>query len=148
MPQLRTLPLAVGLSFGLFVSFALYTRPHAFRVYPSHVPASYTNSSSSDPAPDVDPITNATLGFEKVFAVGLAERSDKRDALALISSLTGFKIDWVEGVRGESVVDKALPFGVNRTVLWENNLGSWRSHMNAIRTLVNPLSCFFAGLEI
>jgi len=51
------------------------------------------------------------LGFEKIFAIGLPERSDKRDALALTSSLTGFKIDWVDGVKGESVPDKALPFG-------------------------------------
>lgn len=31
--------------------------------------------------------------------------------------------------------------GTNRTVLWENNLGSWRSHMNAIRAIIeNRLS--------
>ena len=77
---------------------------------------------------------NSTLGFEKVFAVGLPERSDKRDALALASRLTGFEIEWVDGVRGEEVPDKALPFGVDRVQLWENNLGSWRGHMNAIRT--------------
>lgn len=46
--------------------------------------------------------------------VGLPERSDKRDALALTSSLTGFKIDWIDGVRGQTIPDKALPFGVNR----------------------------------
>lgn len=32
--------------------------------------------------------------------------------------------------------DKALPFGVDRVALWENNLGSWRGHMDAIRTYV------------
>lgn len=83
---------------------------------------------------DAELAINETLGFERVFAVGLTERSDKRDALALISSLTGFKIDWIGGVRGETVVDKALPFGVDRVKLWENNVGSWRGHMNAIRT--------------
>ncbi|KAK0113804.1 hypothetical protein ONS95_014053 [Cadophora gregata] len=88
------------------------------------------------PAAETDPAINETLGFERVFAVGLSERSDKRDALTLISSLTGFKIQWIEGVRGESVADKALPFGVDRVKLWENNLGSWRGHMNAVRTVV------------
>ena len=79
-------------------------------------------------------IENNTLGFERVFAVGLPERSDKRDALALTSSLTGFKTDWVDGVRGQTILDKALPFGVDRLKLWESNLGSWRGHMNAVRT--------------
>ncbi|KAF8866244.1 hypothetical protein BDZ45DRAFT_710845 [Acephala macrosclerotiorum] len=67
-------------------------------------------------------ITNNTLGFQKIF----------RDALALISSLTGFSVDCIGGVQGQSVPDKALPFGVDRVKLWENNLGSWRGHMNAI----------------
>lgn len=79
-------------------------------------------------------IENNTLGFERVFAVGLPERSDKRDALALTSSLTGFRTDWVDGVRGQTILDKALPFGVDRLKLWESNLGSWRGHMNAVRT--------------
>lgn len=36
-------------------------------------------------------------------------------------------------MRGESVPDKALPFGVDRVELWENNVGSWRGHLNAVR---------------
>lgn len=68
--------------------------------------------------------------------MGLPERSDKRDALTLISSLTGFEIDWVDGVKGESVTDKAMPYGADRVKLWESNLGSWRGHMNAVRKYV------------
>lgn len=68
-----------------------------------------------------------------MLAVGLPERSDKRDALTLISSLTGFKIEWVDGVKGETIKDKAVPYGVDRAKLWESNLGSWRGHMNAVR---------------
>ncbi|KAI0480504.1 hypothetical protein GGR56DRAFT_687682 [Xylariaceae sp. FL0804] len=80
--------------------------------------------------------TNETLGFSKIFVVGLPERSDKRDALALTSALTGFHLDFVDGVRGETIPDKAVPFGVDRHSLWETNLGSWRGHMNAIRRIV------------
>ncbi|ETS84025.1 hypothetical protein PFICI_05901 [Pestalotiopsis fici W106-1] len=87
----------------------------------------------ASPTVDIDRVTNDTLGFSKVFVVGLPERTDKRDAIALTSSLTGFHVEWVDGVRGETVVDKALPFGVDRKELWENNLGSWRGHMNAVR---------------
>lgn len=82
---------------------------------------------------DFADIANETLGFEKVFVVGLKERSDKRDALALSSALTGFKLEWVDGVRGETIPNKAVPAGVDRKALWETNLGSWRGHMNAVR---------------
>lgn len=82
---------------------------------------------------DINRVTNGTLGFGKVFVVGLPERTDKRDAMVLASSLTGFDVEWVDGVRGESIPDKAVPFGVNRVKLMEGNLGSWRGHMNAIR---------------
>ncbi|OIW26394.1 hypothetical protein CONLIGDRAFT_662915 [Coniochaeta ligniaria NRRL 30616] len=81
-------------------------------------------------------VTNATLGFARVFAVGLPERSDKRDALALASALTGFRVDWISGVRGESIPDKAVPLGVDRKKLMETNLGSWRGHMDAVRRIV------------
>lgn len=81
-------------------------------------------------------IENSTLGFQKVLAIGLSERSDKRDALALTNSLTGFKIYWIDGVRGQSIPNKALPFGVDRVKLWETDLGSWRGHMNAVQTIV------------
>lgn len=82
---------------------------------------------------DINRVTNATLGFGKVFVVGLPDRTDKRDAMALASSLTGFDVEWVDGVRGEDVPDKAVPFKVDRKKLTETNLGSWRGHMNAVR---------------
>lgn len=48
--------------------------------------------------------------FEKVFVIGLPERSDKRDALTLMSSLTGFRLSWIDGVAGNTIPNKALPF--------------------------------------
>ncbi|RYP03756.1 hypothetical protein DL764_004931 [Monosporascus ibericus] len=81
-------------------------------------------------------VFNATLGFEKVFIIGLPERSDKRDALSLMASMTGLRLTWIDGVRGSSIPDKALPFGWDRKVMPDANLGSWRSHINAIRLIV------------
>ncbi|KAH7369750.1 hypothetical protein BKA65DRAFT_561042 [Rhexocercosporidium sp. MPI-PUGE-AT-0058] len=127
MLQPRTFPVGIGLFFSLLVLYLIYT------------PKSHSLQEITTTTADVVPAINGTLGFERVFAVGLSERSDKRDALALISSLTGFKIDWVEGVHGNTVIDKALPFGVDRVKLWENNLGSWRGHMNAIRTRIRSI---------
>ncbi|KAI5920283.1 hypothetical protein F4810DRAFT_683368 [Camillea tinctor] len=85
---------------------------------------------------DISRVTNATLGFSKIFVVGLPERTDKRDAIALTSALTGFRLDFVDGVKGEVIPDKAVPLGVDRGALMESNLGSWRGHMNAIRRIV------------
>lgn len=86
--------------------------------------------------PSTNRVTNSTLGFGKIFVIGLPERSDKRDALTLASALTGFEVDWIPGVRGESIPDKAVPLGVDRKKLMETNLGSWRGHMHAVRRIV------------
>ncbi|KAI1133193.1 hypothetical protein F5Y10DRAFT_229611 [Nemania abortiva] len=83
-----------------------------------------------------EPAANETLGFSNIFVVGLPERTDKRDAMVLTSALTGFHIEFINGVKGESIPDSAVPFGVDRHALMETNLGSWRGHMNAIRRIV------------
>ncbi|KAI0850260.1 glycosyltransferase family 25 protein [Daldinia vernicosa] len=122
-------------AFFLVACFVLFTPPStSYHNTPpsSTVPLRIDRSSP----PDVNRVANGTLGFEKIFVVGLPERSDKRDAIALTSALTGFAVDWVDGVRGETVPDKAVPFGADRKKLWETNLGSWRGHMNAIRRIV------------
>ncbi|KAI0122332.1 glycosyltransferase family 25 protein [Daldinia grandis] len=123
-------------AFFLVACFVLFTprsTPYHYQ-YHHHTPPSSRIDRSS--AADINRVANGTLGFEKIFAVGLPERSDKRDAIALTSTLTGFAVDWVDGVRGETVPDKAVPFGADRKKLWETNLGSWRGHMNAIRRIV------------
>ncbi|KAL9107369.1 MAG: hypothetical protein Q9227_007734 [Pyrenula ochraceoflavens] len=48
--------------------------------------------------------------FGKIFAINLPERTDHRDALLLAGTLTGLEIDIVNGIRGETVEDKALPY--------------------------------------
>lgn len=100
--------------------------------------SSSTSSSLSDEeareAAHVAAIHNATLGFEKIFVVNLPERTDKRDALSLVSALTDIKLTWTSALRGTSVPDKALPLGVDRKGWRDGGIGSWRSQMNAIRT--------------
>ncbi|KAK8075774.1 glycosyltransferase family 25 protein [Apiospora hydei] len=85
---------------------------------------------------DIARIQNATLGFEKVFVINLPDRTDKRDALSLVAALTGIQLDWVRALRGADVPDKALPLGVDRQGWRDGGIGSWRSQMNAIRTMV------------
>lgn len=82
---------------------------------------------------DFGRVANRTLGFEKVIAIGLPERSDKRDALDLMASLSGFDVDWVDGVKSSAIPAKAVPFGIDVSKVQDNFLGSWRGHMDAIR---------------
>ncbi|KAK8850952.1 glycosyltransferase family 25 protein [Apiospora arundinis] len=96
----------------------------------------YTGQRVAAQEDDVARIQNATLGFQKVFVVNLPDRTDKRDALSLVGTLTGIKLDWVRALRGVDVPDKALPLGVDRQGWRDGGIGSWRSQMNAIRTMV------------
>lgn len=55
------------------------------------------------------PATNSTLGFQKIFAISLPQRTDRQDALTLMSVLSGLEIDIAPGVRGEDVLEKTVP---------------------------------------
>ncbi|KAI1454652.1 glycosyltransferase family 25 protein [Annulohypoxylon moriforme] len=156
MAALRQPPkhIVIGLvAFFLTACFLVFTprstdvNPHYIDHGASHTPLASSPGKTdrlygkdykgnSSPA-DINRVTNETLGFEKVLIVGLPERTDKRDAIALTSSLTGFRVEWVDGVKGETVPDKAVPYGADRKKLWETNLGSWRGHMNAVRKIIS-----------
>ena len=64
----------------------------------------------------------------------MPERSDKRDAMTLAASLTGFNVDYVDGIRGDTIPNKSLPIGQEDRKMTNQRLGSWRAHMNTIRT--------------
>ncbi|KAL9026022.1 MAG: hypothetical protein Q9180_007553 [Flavoplaca navasiana] len=83
-------------------------------------------------------VTNRTLGFEKILAVGLPERSDRRDTLTMTATVNDIKLEWVDAVKGSEMNKKAWPAHwntgkVNRTLA---ELGNWRSHLNAVRRVV------------
>ena len=149
--KLAILVISICLSFSLLVK--LGNKP-AFR------PVSWTFETVPEYGlKSLENIQNSTLGvrcggqesqldltlihpwqFEKILALNLPERGDKRDALSLAASLTNITIDYVDGVKGESVVNKSLPLGQERRKFPEPMLGSWRAHMNAIRTYVTSRS--------
>jgi len=147
-----SLPQRTRQIFGFLGAFAIIISIYCIaNSAPSYSPSIRTSNNNGVPhtphklygkeykgssTPDINRVTNDTLGFSKIFVVGLPERTDKRDALALTAALTGFHVDFVDGVKGESIPDKAVPLGIDRHALMENNLGSWRGHMNAIRRIV------------
>lgn len=72
--------------------------------------------------------------FQKVYVINLPSRSDRRDTMALAGALTGVKFDWIDGVSGDDVPDTVLPADSLDKRLSKGNKGSWRAHMNALRT--------------
>ncbi|KAF4638077.1 hypothetical protein G7Y89_g39 [Cudoniella acicularis] len=87
--------------------------------------------SSSKSRPTRTGTMNETLGFQEIFVVNLPERTDRRDGMILASALSGIKIEFIDAVKGQDILDKALPPG-GRGGMPEPNIGSWRGHMNAI----------------
>lgn len=71
--------------------------------------------------------------FGAIYVINLPARTDRRDALALMSSLNGLDLEYIEGKTGYEVLDKALPPPATHSNLLSGNLGSWRGHLNAIR---------------
>ena len=69
----------------------------------------------------------------------MPERSDKLDRFSLASSVTRFKFEIIEGVKGESVQNKSLPslIGLQKKPRARNNIvGCWRAHLNFAQTIV------------
>jgi hypothetical protein len=54
-------------------------------------------------------LISCDIQFSRIFVVALPERSDKRDAISMSASLTGVKFDWVDGVNGDLIPEKAVP---------------------------------------
>ncbi|CAI7631561.1 unnamed protein product [Penicillium glandicola] len=82
-------------------------------------------------------IQNRTLGFEHIYAISMKERTDKRDFLTLAASVSGFKVEWLDGVRPDDLHPKAMPDGLDPSIVKPTVLACWRAHMNA---LVNVIS--------
>ncbi|RDW77211.1 hypothetical protein BP6252_05264 [Coleophoma cylindrospora] len=80
-------------------------------------------------------VMNETLGFQHIFVMALPERSDRRDAMSLQASFTGIKFKWIQGVKGESVPEKAVPPAWPIAADKKGVLGSWRGHMNIIQRM-------------
>lgn len=53
--------------------------------------------------------------FEKIFAIGFPDRTDKRDAITLAASILDLDVDWIDGVDYRTMNPKAYPavcFGI------------------------------------
>ncbi|KAF2098860.1 hypothetical protein NA57DRAFT_56498 [Rhizodiscina lignyota] len=77
---------------------------------------------------------NQTLGFQEIFYISLPFRTDRQDAISLLSSFTGIKSTMIEGVDGGSVHPKGKTIASN---LNPGAFGCWRSHANIWRKVMD-----------
>ena len=77
------------------------------------------------------------MGFEKIIVINMDQRGDRRDRMSLLSAHTGIDIEYSPGMKGEQVDPKSTPahWDTNPALVM-GNLGSYRSHMMAIRRVV------------
>lgn len=84
-----------------------------------------------------DLTSNATLGFEKVFAINLPSRRDKRHGILLASKLTGFNVDFIDGVDPATIANTSLPAKYTADKpLKSGVLGCWAAHMDFLARVV------------
>ncbi|KAK4137117.1 glycosyltransferase family 25 protein [Trichocladium antarcticum] len=128
-PPKRLLFALVGvLIFGvLLFQFSIPSNPQ---------PGSASWGSAPPPAGLMGDIYNSTLGYEKIFVVGLPSRSDRRDTMVLQAALSDIQIEFIDGVMGKDVPNKAIPMERGKDRQPNATIGSWRAHMNAIREVV------------
>ncbi|TVY84973.1 hypothetical protein LSUE1_G000848, partial [Lachnellula suecica] len=90
-------------------------------------------------ADSLSDISNTTLGFEKIFVINMPSRTDRRDATSLAAAASNLNIDFIEGVGGDSIPEAAFPPGGSADSIKQSPgiKGSWRSHMNALHTVVH-----------
>ncbi|CRL18852.1 unnamed protein product [Penicillium camemberti] len=85
---------------------------------------------------DFDAIRNETLGFQKVFAINLVSRPDKRDNIILGSSLSNFHVEWIDGVTPDEVDVKSYPYNWNHDHK-TTEYAARRAHVNGLQRIVH-----------
>ncbi|KAM4065909.1 glycosyltransferase family 25 (LPS biosynthesis protein) [Hirsutella rhossiliensis] len=134
-------PVRTGWAFGVVAFFFVILILHNSRrlaasgsllQFPTKVKAPETQGQDRL----LDDIYNSTLGFEKIMVVSLPSRTDRRDGMVLQSALTHMSIDFIDGLSGSAVPEKAIPKIENMGHIVDAELGSWRGHMNAIQEVI------------
>ncbi|KAI9799027.1 MAG: hypothetical protein M1825_004923 [Sarcosagium campestre] len=74
--------------------------------------------------------------FERILVVGSPGRTDRQDALTLQAAVSHMKLSWITARHGKDIAAKALPDGVEREVIGDIALSTWRGHVDAVQTIV------------
>ena len=83
-------------------------------------------------------VFNSTLGFGAIVLMSLKERTDRRDSVSLIAARSGIKItEFIEATHPEDIHIKARPYGKANNTVKDGYIGSWRTHMDALKYVVD-----------
>ncbi|KXG52486.1 uncharacterized protein PGRI_087700 [Penicillium griseofulvum] len=101
----------------------------------THKTTAPTQQIGSDHWDNFEDIRNETLGVEKIFAINLVSRPDKRDNIVLGSSVSNFHVEWIDGVTPDEVNAKSYPYN------WKHDqkpteYAARRAHVNALQRVV------------
>ncbi|KAI0881917.1 glycosyltransferase family 25 protein [Annulohypoxylon maeteangense] len=131
----RRLPNSILLGIVAFFVFSLYLL--SVKGETSAVPYFRAERMRASAPGITNDIYNNTLGFEKIFVISLPSRTDRRDGMVLAAALSNLEIDFIDGVNGRDVPDKALLSSQEELKrLADPVIGAWRAHMNAIQEIV------------
>ncbi|KAF2264236.1 hypothetical protein CC78DRAFT_464096 [Lojkania enalia] len=143
----------VAICITIFSGFLWFssTQLHSSRNFEQNLPSTFLKGSRAPPTPlcnvrpnlvvdepSDDPIwdiQNRTLGFQKIYAISMPHRIDKRDYQALMALVSGLDIEFVDGVNGSEIHPKALPN------FWKGEegagtIGCWRAHLNIYQSMI------------
>ncbi|KAI9771317.1 MAG: hypothetical protein M1840_002287 [Geoglossum simile] len=76
---------------------------------------------------------NATLGFGEIMYISMDHRTDRQDAMILVSNFMNISMQRVSGVKGDSIHPVVIP---EETKLTDGILGCWRSHVDCWRKTI------------
>ncbi|KAI3292861.1 CAZyme family GT25 [Penicillium roqueforti] len=130
----KVLQMAAMAAITTYILCTVFVRSFGDREWPTSSSKLSQNSMGDNV---FEHIRNSTLGFEHIYAISMKERTDKRDFLTLAASISGFKVEWLEGVRPDDLHPKAMPDGLETSPVKLTAVACWRAHMNA---LVNVIS--------
>lgn len=131
-------PLLFVAAFAVLSVLSLCFRFQRERVFPpSSHPAPSTGSTLDHAlSPNsIQAIRNSTLGFGDIYFINMPGRTDKLDALRLITSLSNISYTVAPGIDGKTVPHVAWPGFYKENMV--SQTGSWRGHMNAAASILD-----------
>ncbi|KAM5443694.1 hypothetical protein MferCBS31731_001468 [Microsporum ferrugineum] len=57
-----------------------------------------------------------------------------------MAAVSGIRLHWIDGIAGDTVLDKAIPPPASHKTKKDANIGSWRAHLNALQDVLVEIS--------
>ncbi|KAK9385363.1 hypothetical protein V1515DRAFT_608417 [Lipomyces mesembrius] len=119
----------------IIVIIVLTVSYHSLNCAPSTADAADDIKSATHQAALAKHAHNSSLGFGEIVYISMPDRTDRQDAMNLLSSFAGIKIKLIPGVNGSEISPKAIPDQAPSDIR-ASVLGCWRAHANAWRYLL------------